>query len=40
MFEYICPDCDVDELSLEVLPKKKCPHCKNMMEVIEWEGSE
>ena len=40
MFEYICKDCHVEELLGMVVPKKKCPCCKMLMEVIESEGIE
>lgn len=37
MIEYICSDCDVVELDIKIIPKKKCPKCKVMMEVVENE---
>ena len=40
MFEYVCKDCEIEELQCMVIPKKMCPHCKMFMEVIEWEGTE
>ena len=40
MFEYVCKDCEVSEIQCKVIPKKECPCCKVMMEVIEWEGTE
>ncbi|USK72625.1 hypothetical protein [Peribacillus asahii] len=25
--EYVCEDCKVKELDVEIIPKKKCPKC-------------
>lgn len=38
MFEYICRECDVHELSCQVEVKKKCEKCGQMMDHIEMEG--
>lgn len=38
MFEYICHECDVRELSCQVEVKKKCEKCGEMMDHIEMEG--
>lgn len=38
MFEYICKECDVQELSCMVEVKKKCPCCDQLMDHIEMEG--
>ncbi|GAA0317090.1 hypothetical protein GCM10008967_04580 [Bacillus carboniphilus] len=35
MNEYYCPDCEVSELSLEIIPNKRCPQCDVLMECIE-----
>ncbi len=35
MIEYICKECDVLEMDLKIIPKKKCPKCKLFLEVIE-----
>jgi phage FluMu protein Com len=33
--EYWCPDCKIRELDPCIIPKKECPKCQVMMEVIE-----
>ncbi|WLR44414.1 hypothetical protein LC087_19090 (plasmid) [Bacillus carboniphilus] len=39
MIEYHCPDCDESEIRTEIIIKKKCPHCNEIMEVYEeWEA--
>lgn len=25
--EYICSECNIKELEIEIIPKKKCPKC-------------
>lgn len=36
MYEYICPDCNVEELSFKIIPKKRCDKCNLLLEVVEW----
>lgn len=33
--EYRCPICDCIEWHIEIIPKKLCPNCEEVMEVIE-----
>lgn len=35
MIEYLCPECNISELSCEIIPKKKCLKCDKYMEAIE-----
>ncbi|MGD6871208.1 hypothetical protein ACQCU1_03305 [Sutcliffiella horikoshii] len=35
MYEYTCPNCDVSEITAEVIPYKRCEICGEIMEVIE-----
>lgn len=33
--EYICEDCEIKELDIEIIPKKECPKCGRWFTVIE-----
>lgn len=35
MIEYICPDCEIHQLDFEIVPKRECPQCKEIMNVEE-----
>lgn len=35
MIEYLCPECMISELDYKIIPKKQCPKCGKIMEVIE-----
>lgn len=35
MIEYICPDCKYSEFDVKIIPKKKCPHCGELLNVEE-----
>lgn len=37
MIEYICKECDMYEMDIRIIPKKKCPKCDLLMEAIEKE---
>jgi hypothetical protein len=37
MIEYICPDCDISEFDIKIIPKKKCPDCHLLMDAVENE---
>lgn len=33
--EYKCEECDFSEIEIEIIPKYKCPICKQLCEVNE-----
>lgn len=35
MIEYTCKDCDISELDIKIIPKKKCPKCNLLMDAEE-----
>ncbi len=35
MIEYICKECDISELELNIIPQYKCPSCGKYFEAIE-----
>lgn len=37
IIEYICPDCQIRELDFHIIPLKKCPKCKQLMNANELE---
>ena len=35
--KYFCPDCNVSEYDLEIVPKKECPNCHKYMNAEQQE---
>lgn len=37
LIDYKCPECNISELSAEIIPKKLCDQCNKLMEAVEIE---